>query len=542
MRQIRTKLFKSLSPIFILVIMFLGGTAQGRRPLANDGERGRYVKSIEQVLRLEPEEVDIATAALIVSEHWSEMVRGLWYLSVLDDMAYEIRRRLRAEKIPTDYRAIPVINEYLFEDLEFESVKDANDPNDLFLHSVMDKKRGYCLSLSVLYLSLAERLGLPLYGVVVPGHFFVRYDDGNKRFNIETTSKGGTASDEQYKKEFEVPIVYGDSIYLKNLNKIQTLGCFLNNLGNAYEEIGNYELAMKALEGAVDINPALAESRTNLGNVYLKLGRVEEAIEQYREAIDINPGVAPTYNNLGTAYMKAGRLRDAVRQLKRCIELDPNFVDGYKNLASAYSRQNHFEWALLKLNKALALKPDDDSIYKQFGDIKKQMGLYQEAVSYYQKALELNSHSAQSFFGLAVCYNKMALKQREIEAYKQALAIEPHMFAALANLGNAYFADENYDSAIQKYTKALELKPDDDGLLYNLGAAYFNKGEYQKAARWYTSSLEVDPGAGETYHALAAVYYKLGSYEIAHENAQKAEELGTPVSKDLIAAIKANLP
>ncbi|MHC4759552.1 MAG: transglutaminase family protein, partial [Planctomycetota bacterium] len=36
----------------------------------------------------------------------------------------------------------------------------------MFLHTVMDKKQGYCLSLSILYLSIGERLGLPLYGVV----------------------------------------------------------------------------------------------------------------------------------------------------------------------------------------------------------------------------------------------------------------------------------------------------------------------------------------------------------------------------------------
>ncbi|GAI69689.1 unnamed protein product, partial [marine sediment metagenome] len=91
-----------------------------------------------------------------------------------------------------------------------------------------------------------ERLGLPLYGVVVPGHFFVRYDDGQVRFNIETTSKGGSAPDEHYINKFKVPI--GNiSIYMKNLDKIHTLGCFCNNLGNSYDDIGNMDSALLAL-------------------------------------------------------------------------------------------------------------------------------------------------------------------------------------------------------------------------------------------------------------------------------------------------------
>jgi len=144
------------------------------RPLANDGKLGLYARSIEQVLRLSEDEVDLATAALIVSENWSDLVHGRRQLLTLDDMAMEIRDRLQRDGLGLNYQTIPVINKYLFDELGFESIPEANDPNDLFLHTVLDKKRGYCLSLSILYLSLAERLGLPMYGVVVPGHFFVR--------------------------------------------------------------------------------------------------------------------------------------------------------------------------------------------------------------------------------------------------------------------------------------------------------------------------------------------------------------------------------
>ncbi|MHC4361291.1 MAG: transglutaminase family protein, partial [Planctomycetota bacterium] len=186
-------------------------------PLANEGKSGLYARSIEQVLRLRDEEVDLATAALIVSENWSDLVYGRRH-----EMAYEIRDLLKAKRTGSDHRAIAVLNEYLFEAEGYKSVAEVSDPNDLFLHTVLDKKRGYCLSLSILYLSLAERLGLPLYGVVVPGHFLVRYDDGRVSFNIETTSKGGTAPDEHYIKKFNVPQGSRDNIYMKNLSKMET--------------------------------------------------------------------------------------------------------------------------------------------------------------------------------------------------------------------------------------------------------------------------------------------------------------------------------
>ena len=141
-------------------------------------------------------------------------MHGRRYLSRLDDMALEIRARYERKKPKENYQIILIINEYLFEELGFKAISEASDPNDLFLHSVLDRKRGYCLSLSILYLSLGERLGLPLYGVVVPGHFFVKYDDGQVHFNIETTSNGGTAPDEHYITKFNVPEEDQDIIYL----------------------------------------------------------------------------------------------------------------------------------------------------------------------------------------------------------------------------------------------------------------------------------------------------------------------------------------
>ena len=166
--------------------------------LANATKSGLRSTSLAQVMRLPDSEIDIGTAALIVSEEWSDVVQGLRYRQTLDDMALVIKQRLKDQGLQANYYAIEVINQYLYDDLGFTTVPNADNPEDLFLHTVLDQRRGYCLSLSILYLSLAERLGLPIYGVVVPGHFFVRYDDGKVRFNIEATNRGRSLPDEYY--------------------------------------------------------------------------------------------------------------------------------------------------------------------------------------------------------------------------------------------------------------------------------------------------------------------------------------------------------
>jgi len=523
--------------IFLIAcfIVFTATPGFAEEKLANADLQGLYARTIEEVLRLPPEQIDLGTAALIVSEAWSDMVSGRRCQQQLDDMAIEIRSRLKSPK-PT-VGAIPVINAYLFDELKFRAVDKADDPHDLFLHSVLEKKQGYCLSLSVLYLAIGERLGLPLYGVVVPGHFFVRYDDGKIRFNIETTSRGGTASDEDYIKKFNVPR-NGDTIYMTNLNKRQTMGCFFNNLGNAYQDVGNTDQAMASLQWAVYINPSLAESRLNLGNIYMRKGRTDDAITEYQQAVKINPDDGKGHNNLGTAYQRREWLKDAVNEYTAAIRLDSNYIDAYRNLSATYRKLNRLAEARAIIVQAMEMEPRNAYLYCDLADIYSQGDDYDEAISRYEKALKLKSNLAEAYLGLGGCYNKLKQHEKEIEAYRKALAINPDMFAALANLGNAYFAKGDYDVAIEQFNKALKVNPDDSKVQYNIGAAYSNKGDYAKAVKYHLKTIELDPQMADAHYGLAFAYYKLKDYDSALKHIKTAEKLGAKINPDLLKAIE----
>ncbi len=509
--------------------------------LANAGRAGLHVRSLDEVLRLQDDQMDLATAALIASEYWSDMVAGRRYLEQLDAMALEIRERLRRHHLRVGYRAIPVINDYLFNELGFKTIAHADDPNDLFLHSVLDRRQGYCLSLSILYLSLAERLGLDLYGVVVPGHFFVRYDNGRTHFNIETTSGGATPTDDHYIEKFNVPQNGRDSIYMKNLTKRQALGCFFNNLGNVYNDIGDIDTAQRALERAVTINPTLSESRANLGNIYLQKGLVAEAIDQYEAALKVNPKDPKTYNNLGNAFVQVDLLDRAIASYRRSIDLDPNFADAYRNLALIYARREQYEHALRILKQAVGLEPENADIYNQFGEVYQRLKEPAKAIAHYQKALGLKRDSAETYFGLGLCYRQLGQVPHEIAAYRSALALKPDMPATLVNLGNAYFGQKQYDQAIECYIRALEVKPDDAWIYYNLGAAYSNSSDYTQAVTAYQQAVTLDPGIADAHQGLAYGLYMLRQYDLAWKHINRAKELGANVSDDQIEAIKSRL-
>jgi tetratricopeptide (TPR) repeat protein len=506
--------------------------------LANSNKLGLNVMSLDHVLRLEEDQIDLATAILISSEYWSDVVPGRRYLEQLDAMALEIQSRLRRQGLQADYRAIPIINQYLFEELGFKTISHADDPNDLFLHSVMNRRQGYCLSLSILYLSIAERLGLELYGVVVPGHFFVRYDSGRVRFNIETTSNGASVPDDHYMTKFNVPDNGRDSIYMKSLNKRQTIGCFFNNLGNVYSEIGNIDMALVALERAVAINPTLSESRANLGNVYLQKGRVSDAVQQYRAALGLNPGDPKTYNNLGNAYMSLSQLADAGSSYRQAIQMDPNFADAYRNLALLYTRQERYTEALSQLNRAVALDSQNHQVYAQLGELYYRMGDAGRGLTQFRKALSFKQDSAEAHYGMGICYGKLGRTAEEIREYTQALVLKPDLLGALVDLGTAYFNEENYGLAVQFYRQAVALKPDDPRILFNLGSAYLKQDNFDQAVKTYLQVVKLDPKVGDAYHGLAYGCYMLENYDLAWNYVNTAKKLGVKVPEDLFKAIQ----
>jgi tetratricopeptide (TPR) repeat protein len=443
----RSQRAQSLICIFLCGLCVLGGEqlSFAEEPLANANLEGLYVKSIEAVLKLPPEQIDLGTAALIVSESWSDMVAGRNYQQQLNDIATEIRNRLKEKNEPMGVEAIPVINDYLFNELKFKAMSKATDPYDLFLHSVMDRKQGYCLSLSVLYLSIGERLGLPLYGVVAPGHFFVRYDDGKNRFNIEATNQGGTAPDSYYIEQFNVPKT--NSLYMTNLNKRQALGCFFNNLGNVYGNINNVDQAIASLQWAVYINPSLAESRINLGNNYLLKNRIDDAITEYQAAIKINPDDAKTHSNLGNAYLRREWFNEAITEYETAIRFDPNTAETYFGMAMCYGKLDKHENEIDAYRKALAINPSMFEAQANLGTVYFNKGNFDAAIEEYIKAARLKPDNADIHYQLGLaCFNK-----------------------------------GDYAGAVKTYTKTVELAPKMADAHYALGFAYYKLNEYASA-------------------------------------------------------------
>ncbi len=174
-----------LSSVQLNAIEDLGGR------LANRFLKGHQIWTREQLRSLQPHEIDLSRGLLI--EQFNENIEDIrQYEAGLDLIALQILARLPQNSSPEDY--IREINRFIFQEMKFRFPPHSLYAKDIdlytFLPSVMDSREGVCLGVSILYLCLAQRMGLPLEIITPPGHIYVRYRKGLQVINIETTARG----------------------------------------------------------------------------------------------------------------------------------------------------------------------------------------------------------------------------------------------------------------------------------------------------------------------------------------------------------------
>ena len=94
-------------------------------------------------------------------------------LSALDELVERARPLIDAANTPSE--AIAKLNHVLFELENFRGdKKQYDDPRNSFLDEVLSRRRGLPITLSILYVEVARRLGLEAYGISFPGHFLAK--------------------------------------------------------------------------------------------------------------------------------------------------------------------------------------------------------------------------------------------------------------------------------------------------------------------------------------------------------------------------------
>ncbi|WP_075351490.1 transglutaminase-like domain-containing protein [Algoriphagus marinus] len=140
------------------------------------------------------------------------------------------------------YDQVRIINNVLFNTLRFSAnTKNFHSPANSMLSSVLDSKRGNPLTLCSIYLLVARKLGLPIYGVNLPNLFVLTYKSEDYNFYINAFNKGLIFGRKDVSNYLEHLKIEPRDEYFEPCSHLAIILRMLRNLGQAFEKLGEQD-------------------------------------------------------------------------------------------------------------------------------------------------------------------------------------------------------------------------------------------------------------------------------------------------------------
>jgi regulator of sirC expression with transglutaminase-like and TPR domain len=204
------------------------------------------------------------------------------FLQILDSYAAELAARLREW---SDF--VPMANQYLFKELGFSGNEaDYYNPANSCLNEVLASKTGIPITLSVVYLEIARRLSRPVFGIGLPGHFVLQYDDGLYSTYIDPFHGGALLNAAQCHALAKTD---GNPAALARVSTRQIVARMINNLRGIYFARGAHRKTLQILNLLIDADPDSAEEYKQRGITYLQVEQTRAAKADFERYLELAP-------------------------------------------------------------------------------------------------------------------------------------------------------------------------------------------------------------------------------------------------------------
>lgn len=235
----------------------------------------------------------LETALLIARDEYPDLDAGLYDAQVqdhVDDLRAEI------DAIASWPLKMAAINRHLFDELGYSGDHEQYyDPRNSYLNQVFERRLGNPISLAMVQMEVARRLGVPLDGVSFPGHFLVRLpvDDG---LLVMDPFNGGRPLGADELRERARPHLGGDipddNALLRILDPAShraILVRVLRNLHGVYAEREEWDRAARSADRVLKLVPDQADALRDRGLAYLKMEYAQGARNDLARYLQLVP-------------------------------------------------------------------------------------------------------------------------------------------------------------------------------------------------------------------------------------------------------------
>lgn len=233
-------------------------------------------------------------------------------------------------------------------------------------------------------------------------------------------------------------------------------------------------------EDAERKSPLKARPHLNLGQAYQEGGRSDDALREYEHALARNPDLHAASANVAALYIDQGELSKAEETLVRVTSRAPNFTEAFINLGVVYLRKREPEKAIAAFDRVLARNPSEPSAHFNKAEALTMRRDFEQAFEHYQRAADA---------------------QPDQPAFQRGLA------DARRNLhherGVSYLKQRLLDQAIAEFRATLDQAPDYGPGVLNLSTAYELRGDRANARAVLEAFLVIYGNSGSPHVAPA---------------------------------------
>jgi len=296
---------------------------------------------------------------------------------------------------------------------------------------------------------------------------------------------------------------------------------------NYYEDIDKYNLALEAVNLALEMYPSSASLLVKKGGVLISLKKYHDAINYLDmasifDSSDTNIFILKTeaYLALDEQAKAAALLEDALQFFEGAEKIELLF-----ELTDVYDDYEEFDKLFNCLKLIIELDPEnEEALFKMcfWADFS---GRYEESIELYKKAIDQSPYNKLLWFNLGSVFQSMKLFEKAIDAYLYATAIDDKFEFAYHNLGYAYMQSKKYKLAIEALEKAMELFVPEADVYVSIGDCYNKLNNFAQARFYFKKASHLDPELGSFHYYIAITYMNEYNWQMAVKSLTLATKL-----------------
>lgn len=179
----------------------------------------------------------------------------------------------------------------------------------------------------------------------------------------------------------------------------------LTSMGDHFRNMGQIQKAIFNYREALQIDPALHETRNNLGLLYSR-GNPTKAEQEFKVILEQVPDFHPAHNNLGVLYMGQEKIELARQSFQKALSINSGYAKSHNNLGLIYMKNKSLDKAEEAFLSALENQPGFVEAYNNLGMVYMALGKRKEAERKFEKALALNPNFEPAFKNLLILHEK----------------------------------------------------------------------------------------------------------------------------------------